>query len=101
MFARHIFLSLKSNALAEFTQTFEKEVVPMLRKDAIAFTIPRGTDVIAISIWDSKEHAEGYSTARYPEILQKLGNVLDGTLGLRVSDVISSTSHHMATVVAA
>ena len=95
MFARNISLRLKSNALAEFTQTFEKEVVPMLRRwmgfqDAIAFAIPGGTDVIAISLWDSKEHAEAYNTAGYPEVLKKLGKVLDGTPKVRVSDVISS-----------
>jgi hypothetical protein len=78
----------------------------MLRKqmgfqDAIAFAIPGGTDVIAISIWDSKEHAEAYKTAGYPEVLKKVGKVLDGTPKVRVSDVISSTIHHAATVAAA
>jgi heme-degrading monooxygenase HmoA len=106
MFARNVSLRLKTNTLPEFTQTFEKEVVPMLRKqtgfqDAIAFAIPGGTDIIAISIWDSKEHAEAYNTAGYPEVLKSLSKVLDGTPKVRVSSVISSTIHQTATVAAA
>jgi hypothetical protein len=32
MFARNASMHLKPNALAEFTRTFEKEVVPVLRQ---------------------------------------------------------------------
>jgi hypothetical protein len=52
-----------------------------------------GLDVVAISLWDSKEHAEAYSTTGYPEVLKTLDQVLDGTPKVRISDVISSTIH--------
>ena len=52
----------------------------------------------AISLWDTKEHAEAYSTAGYPQVLKTLDRVLDGTPKVRVSDVISSTIHQAATV---
>jgi len=32
MFARNVSIRLKSNILREFQQTFEKEVLPLLRK---------------------------------------------------------------------
>src|ERR1700674_2678960 len=101
MFARNVALRLKPNTLAEFTRTLDNEVIPMLRKqkgfqDEITFCTPGGTDVIAISLWDTKEHAEAYNTTGYPEVLKSLYKVLDGTPKVGVSDVISSTLHKIA-----
>jgi hypothetical protein len=106
MFARHVSLRLKPNTLSEFTRIFDKEVVPMLRKqsgfrDEITFAIPGGLDVVAISLWDTREHGEAYNTAGYPEVLKILNKVLDGTPKVQVSDVISSTIHKPAAVAAA
>ena len=105
MFARNVSLRLKPNTLSEFTRIFEKEVIPMLRKqrgfrDEIAFAVPGGLDVVAISLWDTKENAEAYNTAGYPEVLKILDEVLDGTPKVQVSDVISSTIHKPAAVAA-
>ena len=106
MFARNVALRLKPNTLAEFTRTLENEVIPMLRKqkgfqDEITFCNLGGMDIIAISLWDTKEHAEAYNTAGYPEVLKILNKVLDGSTRVRVSDVISSTLHKTAVGVAA
>ena len=106
MFARNIALRLKPNTLAEFTRTLENEVIPMLRtqkgfQDEITFCNLGGMDVIAISLWDTKEHAEAYNAAGYPEVLKILNKVLDGSPRVRVSDVISSTLHKTAVGVAA
>ncbi len=106
MFARNVALHLKPNTLAEFTRTFDKNVIPMLRKqkgfqDEITFATPGGTDVIAISLWDTKEHAEAYNTTGCPEVLKSLDRVLDGSPKVRVSDVISSTLHKTAAGVSA
>ena len=105
MFARNVSLRLKPNTLSEFTRIFEKEVIPMLRKqrgfrDEIAFAVPGRLDVVAISLWDTKEYAEAYKTAGYPEELKILDKVLDGTPKVQVSDVISSTIHKPAAVAA-
>jgi len=105
MFARNVSLRLKPNTLSEFTRTFDKDVISMLRKqngfqDEITFAIPGGLDVTAISLWDTKEHAEAYSTAGYPQVLKTLDRVLDGTPKVQVSDVISSTIHEPAAVAA-
>lgn len=105
MFARNVSLRLKPNTLSEFTLIFDKEVMPMLRKqsgfrDEITFSVPEELDVVAISLWDTKEYAEAYSTAGYPEVLKILDKVLDGTPKVQVSDVISSTIHQPAAVAA-
>jgi heme-degrading monooxygenase HmoA len=107
MFARNVAIHLKPNALGEFTRIFDNEVLPILRKqtgfqDEITFsTTPTGMDVIAISLWDTREHAEAYNATGYPEVLKSLNKVLDGAPRVRVSDVISSTLHKTAVSVAA
>ena len=106
MFARTVSLRLKPNTMNEFTRTFDKEVVPLLRKqsgfqDEITFAVPEELDVVAISLWDTKDYAEAYNTAGYPEVLKILDRVLDGTPKVQVSDVITSTSHKAAAFVAA
>ena len=106
MFARNVALRLKPNTLAEFIQTLDNEVIPMLRKqkgfqDEITFCNLGGMDVVAISLWDTKEHAEAYNTAGYPEVLKSLNKMLDGSPSVRVSDVISSTLHKTSVAVAA
>ena len=106
MYARNVALRLKPNTLSDFTKTFDTNVLPILRKqkgfqDEITFAIPGGTDVVAISLWDTKEDAEAYNTAGYPEVLKSLDRVLDGTPKVRVSDVISSTMHKAAAGVSA
>ncbi|MGA8620881.1 MAG: hypothetical protein WB660_20435 [Candidatus Sulfotelmatobacter sp.] len=98
MFACNVSLRLKPNTLSEFTRIFDKEVIPMLRKqsrfrDEITFAVPGGLDVVAISLWDTQECAEAYTTAGYPEVLKIVDKVLDGTPKVQVSDVISSTIH--------
>jgi heme-degrading monooxygenase HmoA len=105
MFARNVSLRLKPNTLSEFTRIFDKEVIPMLRKqsgflDEIIFAVPGELDVVAISLWDTKEHAEAYNTAEYPEVLKILDKVLDGTPKVQISDVISSTIHKPAAMAA-
>jgi heme-degrading monooxygenase HmoA len=106
MFARIVSIHLKPNTLNDFTQILEKDVVPMLRKqpgfrDEIALAAD-GTDVTAISLWDTKEQADTYATATYPNVLKALDKYLDGPPNVRVSNVINSTSYKLtATAVVA
>jgi len=101
MFARNISIQLKPNTQAEFTRTFENDVLPLLRKqkgfqDEIAFSVPGSMDLISISLWDNKENAELYNNSVYTEVLKMLGKVIDGTPKVRTSDVIISTFHAIA-----
>ena len=105
MYARNVALRLKPNTLTDFTKTFDTTVLPVLRRqkgfrDEITFAMPGGTDLVAISLWDTKENAEDYNSASYPEVLKSLEKFLDGSPKVRVSDVISSTLHTAAVVAA-
>jgi quinol monooxygenase YgiN len=108
MFARNVSIRLKPNTLHDFKHTFEEEVIPMLRKqpgfrDEIVLADDNASDVTAISLWESKEQAEDYNTSTYPTVLKTLDKFLDGPPKVRVSTVISSTSHKVtaASVIAA
>jgi len=101
MFARNIRMQLKPNSTAQFTQTLEKEVLPVLRKqagfqDEVTFIVPNGTEAIGISFWQSQENAEAYNRSAYPEVLKALGKVCEGTPQLQTYEVSNSTIHKIA-----
>jgi heme-degrading monooxygenase HmoA len=96
MFARIVKSNLKPNHVAEFNQTIEKQVIPMLRKskgfqDEITFAGPSGTEMISISFWDHKENAESYISAMYPEVLKALSTSLEGSPQVKTYEVSNST----------
>ena len=103
MYTREVSIHLKSSMLNDFNKTFELEVLPMLRKqkgfkDEIVFFAPNTNDVVAISLWNSKDEAEAYNTAGYPEVLKLLSKTIDGTPSVRTFEVISSTLHKVAPI---
>jgi hypothetical protein len=66
MFARKVTIHLRPNMLSDYTQTFEKDALPLLRKqngfkDEMTFSSPGGTEVTAISLWDNKANADAYN----------------------------------------
>jgi hypothetical protein len=77
MFARTISLHLKPNSVREFTDTIDKEIIPLLRKqngfqDEITFVVPGGTEAVGVSLWDQKENAEAYNSGTYQEVQKPL-----------------------------
>lgn len=106
MFARTVALRLKPNSLKEFMQVFDSQVLPLLRKqpgfnDVITLAMTGGTEVTAISLWETKEQAEAYHNAAYPQVVKSLEPLLDGSPKLRVSDLVTSSFHKVAAGVAA
>ena len=106
MFARNVSIHLKSNMLSEYTRTFEKDVLPLLRKqngfkDEITFAGPGGVDVVAISLWENKADAENYNTNTYPQVLKTLARFIDGTPEVHTFDVVTSTFQKHDVLVAA
>ena len=106
MFARNVSIHLKSNMLSDYTRTFEKEVLPVLRKqngfkDEITFASSGGADVTAISLWDNKANAEAYNTKAYPEVLKTLAKFIEGTPKVQTGEVVNSTFHKIAVGVGA
>ena len=83
MFCRVVSLQLKPNTHREFSELFDKQILPTLRKqqgfrDEMLFVDPGGPEVVAISLWESRENAETYSRATYPEVLKTLAKVIEG-----------------------
>jgi hypothetical protein len=106
MFARNVSIHLKSNTLSDYTRTFDKDVLPLLRKqngfnDEITFSSPSGTEITAISLWDNKANAEAYNTKAYPEVLKTLGKFIEGTPKVQTGEVVNSTFHKIGVGVAA
>jgi heme-degrading monooxygenase HmoA len=104
MFARKISIHLKPNMLAEFSQAVDQQIVPLLRKqkgfkDEIIFAVPGATDVLAVSLWDSKQNAEAYDKSTYKDILKMLDKVIEGAPGVGTTEVLHSTFHQLSTVV--
>src|SRR5216117_1587921 len=96
MYARNVSLHLKANTAGEFTRTFEKDVLPLLRKqngfkDEISFVAPDRSEAIAISLWDRKENADNYSRDIYPQVLTSLAKVVEGTPKVEAYEVANST----------
>ena len=105
MFARSVSFHLKPGRTTEFTQTLEKEVIPMLRKqkgfqDEIAFCGPNGTDAVGISLWDLKENADAYGRNTYPSVLKSMEKVVEGTPLVQTYEVSNSTFHKIPARVA-
>jgi hypothetical protein len=104
MYARNVSMNLKPNTAREFTQTFEKDILPILRKqngfkDEITFVGTEGKDVVAISLWDRKESAEQYGRDTYPQVLKGLAKVVEGTPKVDAYEVSNSTWHKIAATV--
>jgi hypothetical protein len=101
MFARNISIHLKSNMLSDYTRAFDKDVLPLLRKqngfkDEITFAGPGGVDVTAISLWENKNDADTYNSNTYPAVLKTLARFIEGTPQVHTFDVVSSTLHKQA-----
>ena len=101
MFARQVSMRLKPHSAKAFTDSIEKEIIPILRKqkgfqDEITFVVPGGTEAVGISLWDQKENAEAYGRGSYAEVQKVLGKVLEGTPRVQSYDVCNSTYHEVA-----
>jgi hypothetical protein len=96
MFARNISIHLKSNMLSDYTRVFDKDVLPLLRKqngfkNEITLAGPGGVDVTTISLWENKKDADTYNTNTYPTVLKTLASFIEGTPQVHTYDVVSST----------
>jgi heme-degrading monooxygenase HmoA len=98
MYSRHVNCRLKPINPEELTQLFDREILPVLQKqngftDEITFVDQDGRQVLAISLWDSKESADAYSREFYPQVLKSLERVIEGAPQVREYEVASSTFH--------
>jgi heme-degrading monooxygenase HmoA len=106
MFARKVYMHLKPNTVAEFTERLEKDILPLLRKqkgfqDEITFVGQGGREAFGISLWDTAENAEAYNRGTYPEVTKFLATVVEGTPKVETYDVANSTFHKISAAAAA
>lgn len=96
MFARKVAARLKPNSLREFENLIESEILPWLRQqegflDLMILAGSDGIEIAAISFWDNQGSAESYSASGYPQVLQDLGELLDGRPYVKVFEVVCAT----------
>ena len=100
MYARNVTFRVKSNMQSDYTNTFESQVLPLLRKqkgfqDEITLCNPGSQDAVSISLWEHKSNADDYNTRVYPDVLKTLGKVIDGTPRVQRFETVVSTFHHV------
>jgi len=103
MFARHITLQLKKNFEKEFPITFEKEVLPILRRqkgflEELLLVTPMKNEMVAISLWEEKEFAEAYHRQVYPEVAKMIAKFVEETPVVKTYEVEYATYRKFATV---
>jgi hypothetical protein len=103
MFARKVAALLKPNSLPEFTNLIESKILPWLRKqdgflDLITLAVPDSDEVATIGFWDHQANADAYHTSGYPEVMEILERLLDGTPYVKTFEVVGSTLQSIAPV---
>ena len=101
MFARHMMLQLKPNLVNEFPVTFEKEILPLLRRqkgflDELLLVTPEKREMKAISLWETKEYAESYNRELYPQIEKIMARFIEGVPVVKNFEAEYSTFHKVA-----
>jgi hypothetical protein len=92
-FARNVQFQVKVGKETELNNLFEKEVLPLLRKqngfqNEVTLVNPKGAQFI--SLWDNRKNAETYEKATYPSVLAKLTDYIVGTPRVETYETVSS-----------
>jgi len=96
MFSRQITMQINKNWTPEFPKVFEKEVLPLLRRqkgflDELILVSPNKTEVVAISLWETKEFAEIYNREFYPEVVKIINKYVEGLPVVKTFEVEYAT----------
>ena len=96
MFSRQITMQINKNWTPEFPKVIEKEVLPLLRRqkgflDELILVSPNKTEVVAISLWETKEFAEIYNREFYPEVVKIINKYLEGLPVVKTFEVEYAT----------
>jgi heme-degrading monooxygenase HmoA len=96
MFAHYVALKLKPNAERELTRLLQNRLLPLLRErdgfcDEITLTSDGGTEVLVISLWDTRQSAEAYDRIRYVDFLRAVASLLEGIPKVELLQVTDST----------
>lgn len=96
MFARKLSLRVKLEMFSEFTKVFEREIVPLLRRqkgfrDEIVLASPGSRDVLVLSFWETSEDADDYHNSAYRDALAVLAGMIEPSPRIRTPDVLHTT----------
>ncbi len=100
MFARNAHFRIKSlDKTAEFAQTLENEILPLLRrqegfKGEITLSNPGNLERISMSLWENKSNAEAYDANIYPQVLKILSKVTEGAPKIRIFEAVALNLDH-------
>ena len=95
-FARNVQFTIRNGKQQEFTTVFETKVLPVLQKqegfeDSLILT--HGNEGIGISLWKTRISAETYAKTSYPQVLEALKPVIEGTPQVQLCEVPFTTLH--------
>lgn len=100
MFVRQVKAHFKPEKFDMFNKRFEKEVIPMLKKqagfrDELTFFDKDKDEVYSMSFWDTKQNAEMYARDLYPSIHKKMEDTLEDMPQVRSFEVANSTQYNI------
>lgn len=93
-FARTVHFRIKDGKKDDFNRLFEDEVLPMLRnQDGFReeLTLINPERCLGISVWNDENSAKRYHESTYPQVLEKLNPVIEGTPKVETYDVALTT----------
>ena len=102
MFTRTVEVTTKSGKAKELSNTINKKVLPILKKQAgfvdetVLVSDTEPSRVLALSFWNSREDAERYHREQYPAIHEMVRHLLEAEPVIRTFNVDSSTTHRIA-----
>ena len=96
MLVRKVSVRLKPNALRQFTNLMETEILPWLRMqegflDLITLAATAGNEIQALSFWDHEGNAQAFDSSGFTTVLKILEALLDGIPRVKTFEVVSST----------
>ena len=83
-----------------FPSHFENEIVPLLKKqrgfvDELLLVAPQTKEMVAISLWETKEYAEIYNREVYPRVEKIVEKFIEGVPIVQQFDEKYATFHQI------
>lgn len=105
MFARTLFIRVKLEMFSEFAKVFEREIVPLLRRqkgfrDDLVLATPGSRDVQVLSFWEASEDAQAYHNSAHREALKLLAGIVEASPRVGSPDVLHTTLYERNSAVA-
>ncbi len=87
-------VQIKEGKSKEFIQTFESQVLPVLRQQAgfhDELALLDNNRALLISFWDNRKNADTYNNTVFPKLVEKLGPMIQAPPTVETYEVAAST----------